>query len=305
MSESRRVNFLSRGINIIADLYSPFAGAPNRKKAAIVVGHPGTGIKEQTSGLYAKSLASQGFTTLAFDAAYQGESGGEPRYLEDPHQRVDDFRNAVTFLSTLDGEVDQERIGTVGICASGGYSIFAAQTDLRIKAVAAVCGVCVGTMTRNSMKGPSGAIDQTILQPGLVWAGRERTSEARGNQPATISVLQAFEEAGEYYQTSRGQHPRCTNLQLVRSLDTIATYDSFAFIDWISPRPLLMIIGSEADKGTGEGADTGGFSRVAIERAKEPKELFVIKGLGHIDLYDHVSESVPKLADFMGKSLCI
>ncbi|CEI70790.1 hypothetical protein FVEN_g731 [Fusarium venenatum] len=304
MSQSRQVNFLSRGINIVGDLYSPVAGAPDRKRAAIVVGHPGTGIKEQTSGLYAKTLASQGFITLAFDAAYQGESGGEPRYLEDPHQRVEDFRNAVTFLSTLDGEVDPERIGSLGICASGGYSICAAQTDLRIKAVAAVSGICLGTMTRKNMQDPSGAIDQTILRSGLVWAGKERISEAGGNQPETISVLQSFENAKEYYETSRGQHPRCTNLQLVRSLDTLATYDSFAFIDWISPRPMLMIIGSEADKGNGEALDTGGFSRAAIERAKEPKELFVVKGLGHIDLYDHVSESVPKIADFMGRSLC-
>ncbi|KAH7312800.1 hydrolase of the alpha/beta superfamily [Rhexocercosporidium sp. MPI-PUGE-AT-0058] len=258
------------------------------EKAAIIVGHPGTALKEQQSGLYAKSLASHGFTALAFDAAYQGKSGGELRYLEDPHQRVEDFINAVTFLSTLDREVDPERIGTVGICASGGYTISAAQTDLRIKAVATVCGVCLGTMTRNSMKDTSGAINQTILQPTLAWATEERISEARGNQPATISILQTFEEAGDYYQTSRRKHPRCTNLQLVRSLDTIATYDSFAFIDWISPRPLLMIIGSEADKGTDDPADTGRFSRIAIERAKEPKELFVIR-------------SVPKLADFMGK----
>ncbi|KAH7009263.1 Alpha/Beta hydrolase protein [Microdochium trichocladiopsis] len=280
-----------------------FSSAPH--SAAIVVGHPGTGIKEQTSGLYARSLASQGFITLAFDAAHYGESGGEPRYLEDPYQRVEDFRNAVSFLSTLDGEVDPERIGTVGICSSGGFSIFAAQTDQRIKAVATVNGVCVGTMTRNSMKDPSGAIDQALLQPGLVWAGRERTSEARGNPPTTISILDTFAEAADYYQTPRGQHPRCANLQLARSLDTIASYDSFAFIDWISPRPLLMIIGSEADKGNdGDPADTGRYSRMAIERAREPKELFVIKGLGHIDLYDHMSESVPKLADFMGRALC-
>lgn len=305
MTSSRKVHFSSRGINVVADLYSPSPTAPNRKKSAIIVGHPGTGIKEQASGLYAKRLAEYGFTTLAFDAAYQGESGGEPRYLEDPYQRVEDFKSAVTFLSTLDGEVEPERIGVVGICASGGYSIFAAQTDLRMKAVAAVCGVCFGSMTRESMKNSSGTIDQEMLQPGLIYAGKERISEAKGNQPATISILQAFEGAGDYYKTARGQHLRCTNLQLARSLDTLATYDSYAFIDWISPRPLLMIIGSEADKGTGEALDTGGFSRTAIERAKEPKELFVIKGLGHIDLYDHISESVPKLADFMEKSLCI
>ncbi|KAJ1325304.1 hypothetical protein MN608_10016 [Microdochium nivale] len=307
MSQSIRVNFLSRGINISADLYSPAVGSLDRKGAALVVGHPGTGIKEQTSGLYAKSLAALGFTTLAFDAAHHGQSGGEPRFLEDPYQRVEDFKSAVSFLSTLAGNVDPERIGTVGICASGGFSIFAAQTDLRIKAVATICSVCVGTMTRSGMRdASSGAIDQAKLQPALAWANTERTSEARGNIPGTINILETFKEARDYYQTERGLHPGCTNLQLVRSLDTIATYDSFRFIDWISPRPLLMIIGSEADKGgdKDDPADTGRYSRMAIERAKEPKELFVIQGLGHIDLYDHMDESVPKLAEFMEKSLC-
>jgi fermentation-respiration switch protein FrsA (DUF1100 family) len=265
---------------------------------------PGTGIKEQSSGLYARRLAECGFVTLAFDAAYQGESGGEPRYLEDPYQRVEDFRSAVTFLSTLDGVVDPERIGVVGICASGGYSIFAAQTDLRLKAVATVCGVCLGSMTREGMKNSSGVINQEMLQQGLVYAGKQRIAEAKGSQSATVSILDSFEEAKTYYKTPRGQHPRCTNLQLARSLDTLATYNSFAFIDWISPRPLLMIIGSEAEKGTGDPADTGFYSRAAIEHAKEPKELFVIQGKGHIDLYDKTQESIPKLADFMAKSLC-
>ncbi|KAH8726281.1 hydrolase of the alpha/beta superfamily [Phaeosphaeriaceae sp. PMI808] len=305
MTTVRQVHFSSRGINVVGDLYLPLPAAPNRKNASIIVGHPGTGIKEQTSGLYARCLAEHGFVTLAFDAAHYGESGGEPRYLEDPYQRVEDFRSAVTFLSTLDGEADPERIGILGICSSGGYSIFAAQTDLRLKAVATVCGVCLGSMTRDSMKNSSGAINQEMLQQGLIYAGKERIAEAKGSQPAAVSILDTFEEAKEYYKTARGQHPRCTNLQLVRSLDTLATYDSYAFIDWISPRPLLMIIGSEADKGTGEAADTGPYSRAAIERAKEPKELFVIKGKGHVDLYDNTVESVPKLVDFMAKSLCI
>lgn len=304
MSQFRRVTFLSGGSKVVGDLYSPPAGAPDRKNAALIVGHPGTGIKEQASGLYASFLASQGFTSLAFDATHQGDSGGEPRYLEDPYQRVEDFRNAVTFLSTLDGEVDPERIGVVGICVAGGYAIFTAQTDMRIKAVAAVCGVCLGQQFRNKMRDSSGAIDQKILHSQLALAGRERISEAKGIPPTTFSILDSFKEAGEYYSTSRGYHPKCKNLQLVRSVDTIATFDAFAFIDWISPRPLLMIIGSESDKGNGEDIDTGGFSRAAIERAKEPKELFVVEGYGHLDFYDNVSESGVKLADFMGKSLC-
>jgi fermentation-respiration switch protein FrsA (DUF1100 family) len=304
MITARKVHFFSRGITVVGDLYIPDTAAPNRKNASIVVGHLGTGVKEQASGLYARCLAEHGFVALAFDAVYQGESGGEPRYLEDPYQRAEDFKSAVTFLSTLGHEVDPERIGSVGICASGGYSIFAAQTDLRLKAEATVCGVCWGSMTREGMKNSLGTINQEVLQQGLTYAGNERIAEAKGGQPATIAILEHLEEAKAYYKDPQWEHPRCPNLQLARSLDMLATYNSFAFIDWISPRPLLMIRGSEADKGDGGQADTGFYSRMAIERAKEPKELLVIKGKGHLDLYRDTAESIPKLVEFMDKSLC-
>ncbi|KAH7230327.1 hypothetical protein MRS44_011987 [Fusarium solani] len=290
MITSRKVNFLSRGINVVGNLYLSSSSTPNRKRAAIIVGHPGTGIKEQASGLYAQRLAEFGFVTLAFDAAYQGESGGEPHGLEDPSQRVEDFKNVVTFLSTLNDEVDPERIGFVGICASGGYGISAAATDLRMKAVATVSCGCWGRLTRDST-------DRATLQQALAQAGRDRIAEAKGSQPAMLNILDVFgDEAKEYYKTPRGEHPGCTNEYPTRSVELMAGYDSFTFIEWISPRPLLMIVGSEAG--------TVYLSRQAIERAEEPKELFVIEGKKHMDLYDDTSESVPKLVDFMAKSLC-
>lgn len=299
MSQAQKVTFKSRGIDIVGDLYSPATGSPDRKGAAIIVGHPGTGIKEQASGLYARLLAENGFFSLAFDAAYQGESGGEPRYLEDPSQRVEDFKSAVTFLSLFGSGIDQERIGVVGICASGGYGIFAAQTDLRMKAIAGVVPMCNGAMARAMMQDTSGNISSEALAAPLQAAGQDRITEAKGGQGATINTLDS-EEAKEYYSTPLGYHPRCTNNQLFRSFELMINYDSFAYISWISPRPLLMIMGTEPMKTF----DTIPIGRAAFERASEPKELFIVEGKKHLDLYHQTDESVPKLVEFMNTWLC-
>lgn len=291
MGTPRKVNFLSRGINVVGNLYRPSSASPDRKHAALVVGHPGTGVKEQTSGLYAKQLAEAGFFTLAIDAAHHGESGGEPRGLEDPAQRIEDFKNAVTFLSTLEtNKIDPERIGFVGICASGGYGISATAMDQRIKAIATISCGCWGRLNRDSM-------DRATLQQALTQAGRQRIAEAKGAAPAMINVVDAYgDEASDYYRSARGAHPNCTNEYMARSVELLAGYDSFAYIDWISPRPLLMIMGSEAV--------TRHLSRQAMELAKEPKELVVLEGKRHTDLYDDTSETVPKVVDFMAKALC-
>lgn len=298
MTTTRKVSFKSRGIDIAGDLYLPPAGSPDRKGAALIVGHPGTGIKEQASGLYAKKLAENGFVTLAFDAAYQGESGGVPRYLEDPYQRVEDFKSAVTYLSMVGDEVDPERIGVVGICASGGYGIFAAQTDVRMKAVAGVVPMCTGLLSRVAMQDASGSLDKNVLQPTLQMAAEQRIVEAKGEQGALISILGTGAE--EYYSTPLGYHPRCTNEQLLRSVELLLNYDSFAYIDWIAPRPLLMIMGTKPQPG----GDTIGYGKAAYAKASEPKELFEVAGLKHLDFYHDATESVPKLVEFMGKWLC-
>lgn len=301
-----RVEFPSKGITVVGELYLPIETATDRKHAAIVVAHPMGGVKEQTSALHAKILAENGFIALAFDAAYQGESGGEPRGLEDPTQRAEDVRSAVTYLSTLQ-EVDEGRIGALGICASGGYVPFAAQTDTRIKAVATVSAADVGSLFREGMKNTAMTTDRDTLSKLLAESGKARIAEARGEPvpmqpllpdspeglPETVPAL--FREGSEYYRTPRAQHCRSTNRFPVRSMDLVVNYSSYAFVDLISPRPLLMIAGSEADSRY--------FSEEAIARAGEPKELFLVKGQTHVSLYDHVDGHAAKLVDFFAKWL--
>ncbi|WQF79048.1 Putative alpha/Beta hydrolase [Colletotrichum destructivum] len=307
--EPRWVHFESDGISLAGHLYVPdtnSTGTAAVRRPAIVVGHPRGGVKEQTAGLYAREIAEQsGFITLAFDAAYQGESGGLPRYLEDPYQRANDVRNAVTYLSTLP-IVDAENIGALGVCASGGYVPFAAQTDKRIKAVATVSAVDLGTLNAEGFGSYGGPFLPT-LNGLLAEAGRQRTAEGLGSPPnqtrvvphtpadVTSNLPVFYQEAHDYYRTPRGQAKTSPNLNLWRSVELLSTYRSYTFMQLISPRPLLMIAGGAAD--------TLYFSEHAIEQAEEPKELYIIPNMTHIDLYDHTTQSTPKLVDFFRSHL--
>ncbi|WP_112238433.1 alpha/beta hydrolase [Kribbella monticola] len=293
------VTFPSNGLQIAGHLYVPdqHTGVPG---PAVVVGHPGTGVKEQAAGLYAARLAAEGLVTLAFDAAYQGESEGEPRGLEDPAQRVEDLKAAVSFLTTRD-QVDPERIGVLGICASGGYGLAAAGTDHRIKALATVSGVDIARQFRF---GADGNQDPAVLQSMLDAAAQARTAEAQGKEPQTFDLFPATEqdarrggphvfEGWEYYSSPRGMHPRSAKAMPWSSVDRIATFDAFRAADLITPRPLLMIVGREAV--------TAWMAVEAFQRAHGPKELFWIEGASHVDLYDkdeYVTPAVAKLAEF-------
>ncbi|PWY72909.1 alpha/beta-hydrolase [Aspergillus heteromorphus CBS 117.55] len=276
--------------HLSAHLYHPTATAkPTRPLPAIIISHPMTGIKEQTSTTYAHYLTTSaggedgdscGFITLTFDAAHQGLSTGYPRGLEDPWQRIADIKAAVTYLSTLPS-VDRARIGVLGICASGGYVCSAAASDIRIRAVATVSAACVGRMVR------CGGVHEHLQEPDQEQAMRETLLDA--------AAAWRSRNAKMYYGTERGRHPRSDQRVPAVSFDLMVAFDAFAFQRLIAPRPLLMIAGDRAQ--------TLHFSRDAVAAAREPKELLVVQGRNHFDLYDDLEVSGPALVRFFGRVL--
>ncbi|KAH6645336.1 Alpha/Beta hydrolase protein [Truncatella angustata] len=290
------VHYDRDGIYIAENLFSPQSNTStyytSGRRPAIVVGHPHGGVKEQTSGLFASQIAEgTSFITLDFDAAYQVDSGGLPRYLEDPYQRAND---------TLDS-VDPNRIGVLGICASGWYVPFTAQTDERMKAVATVSGIDLGTLNSEGFGSFNGPMLPNI-RTQLAEANRQHLAEARGVPPNLTRIFPNtaadvmpqlpvfYQKSYDYYQTPRGHVNAAPNWHLWRSLEMLATYRSYTYMDLISPRPLLMIAGSDAD--------TLYMSQRAIDIAEEPNELFLVLGMIHTDLYDHNDLSLPKLLEF-------
>ncbi|KAF9160307.1 hypothetical protein BGX21_002804 [Mortierella sp. AD011] len=292
------ITFSSNNIKLSGHLYVPDTYKEGDKLPAVVILHPGGGVKEQTAGLYAKELAGQGFITLAFDRRTQGASEGTPRHVEDPYDSVEDAKSAVTYL-TLHEKVDTNRIGILGICAGGGYAISAASTDTRVKAVGTVSMVCIGALFTAI---PKDALDGLVAQ-----AGEARTEYAKTGEVKYLPFLPCIDqltedstplmrEGADYYLTSRGSHPRSPAKFALWSYDIITSYDSFTKIDRISPRPLLLVAGADAD--------TIEHSRQAFSRAGEPKELYTIEGATHIELYDRKADKVaPKLTEFFKKHL--
>lgn len=299
-----KVSFPNRFlINVVGNLYFPPNYDANKKYAAIVVGHPFGGVKEQTSGLHAQKMAELGYVTLAFDASHYGESGGYPRYIESPETRVEDFSAAVDFLSNHQN-VDENRIGVIGICGGGGYSVSAAQIDHRIKALATISMYDMGRARR---QGLGDGITYEQRMKTLHEIGEQRTREFRGEPRKDIAAIPTVlsendtentREFFDYYRTPRGQHPNSTTSYSYTSLAPMMNFFPFVQIETISPRPLLFIIG--------ERAVSAYFSEDGYNKAVEPKELFVVPGASHVDLYDrpeYMAVSLPKLDSFFKQYL--
>jgi hypothetical protein len=300
--EHRKVSFQNRlGINLVADLYTPKDLDRSRRHPAIIVGHPYGGVKEQASGLYAQTMAERGFITIAFDASYNGESGGQPHFIGSPEAMVEDFSAAVDFLGR-DARVDRGRIGVIGVCGSGGFSLAAAQIDPRIRAVATVSMYDIGQANR---QGLAERLDEAALRGSLESIAAQRWAEVDGAERAmVIGTPQAITERSteidrefhDYYRTPRGHHPRSTTAMSVTTGAPMMLFSAFERLEWISPRPVLFI--------TGDRSHSRLFSEQAYARAAEPRELYIVPGAGHVDLYDRV-DLIPwdKLTSFFTEHL--
>ncbi len=294
------VTFNNNGVTMVGNLYYHEHMDRTKKYPAIVCTHAAGMVKEQASGLYAQKLSEQGFITLAFDASHQGESGGEPRFLEAPVERVEDIKSAVDYLTTLPF-VDAERIGAFGICAGSGYTIQAATTDHRIKAVVGTSGTDAGAAIREGWLGNQPVAVQLQM---LEAVSKERTAVANGAQPTYGTYVPesidskapvTMNEAYEYYRTPRCQKPNSKNKVLLLSLDKIMAFDAFKNMETLLTQPLLMVVGSKSDAMY--------LTDRAISKATSSvsKEKFVVEGATHIDLYDkqpYVDQAVKKMAGF-------
>lgn len=283
--DHEKVTFRNRyGITLSGDLYLPKDRGDNRLPA-IAVGGPFGAVKEQSSGLYAQAMAERGFVTLAFDASYTGESGGEPRNVASPDINTEDFMAAVDCLG-LNASVDRERIGVIGICGWGGMALNAVAVDKRVKAVATST---MYDMTRAMSKGYNDSVTPEQRTQALEQLSRQRWEDAANGAPAyqpPYNELHGGEaqfliDYHDYYMTPRGYHARAVNSGNAWTRTTPLSFMNMpilTYIKEIAPRPVLLI--------HGENAHSRYFSETAYEAAAEPKELLIVPGASHVDLYD-------------------
>ena len=283
----------------------------SKKYPAIVSVHPIGSCKEQTSGnVYGQALAEAGFVVLVLDASFQGESGGEPRFIENPYYRVEDIRYAVDYLVTQEF-VDENRIGALGVCGGGAYVLNAALTERRLKAITSITGVNFGRMMREGYGGTGqGLID------GLEAIAQQRSAEARGAAQLVNDFLPASVEAGkqagitdidpleatDYYKTSRGQQPNGATRALFSRMSVALGWDAFHLSEILLTQPILVVIG---DKSGAFGAYRDGYE-IFNRAASKQKELLVLENTSHYELYDQpesVAKALEKVIPFFKQHL--
>ena len=278
------------GMKVVGNLFTPKGLDRSAKHAAIIVGHPMGAVKEQSANLYATKMAEQGFVTLSLDLSFWGESAGTPRSAVSPDIYAEDFSAAVDFLGAQ-AFVDRQRIGVIGICGSGSFAISAAKIDPRLRAIATVSMYDMGAASRN---GPKHAVPLEQRQQVLGEAAEQRYAEFQGGEirrtggtPLQLTGHPIGDEFYDFYRTPRGEvtpagaSAQTTTMPTLTSNVKFMNFYPFNDIESISPRPLLFITGADAHSRE--------FSEEAYKRAAEPKELLVIPGAGHVDLYDRVN----------------
>lgn len=304
----QKVSFTNQyKMKVSGNLFMPNNIDLKAKNPAIIVGHPMGAVKEQSANLYATKMAERGFVTLSLDLSFWGESDGEPRNAVLPDMYTEDFSAAVDFLGSQTF-VDKTKIGVIGICGSGSFSISAAKIDPRLKAIATVSMYDMGSANRNALHH-----SQTLEQRKkiIAEAAEQRYVEFMGGKTlytsGTVDELKAdshpiAREFYDFYRTSRGEFtPKSSSSKLtthptLTSNVKFMNFYPFNDIETISPRPMLFI--------AGENAHSLEFSEDAYKRAGEPKELFIVPNAGHVDLYDRVN-LIPfdKLNTFFTKNL--
>lgn len=284
--DHEKVTFKNRyGITLAADVYQPKNASG--KLAAIAVCGPFGAVKEQSSGLYAQTMADRGFLTLAFDPSYTGESDGEPRNIASVEINTEDVSAAVDYLG-LQPNVDRERIGVIGICGWGSLALNAVAVDKRVKAVVTST---MYEMSRLMSKGYNDSVTLEQRTQTLEQLSRQRWQDAEkgapGYGPNALELKggepQFVVEYAAYYKTPRGFHPRSVNSNAAWTITTPLSFMNLpllTYIKEISPRPILFV--------HGEKAHSHYFSETAYANATEPKELMIVPGANHTDLYDRL-----------------
>lgn len=302
--------YISSGVKISANIYTPANYGKSGKIPAITVAHPNGGVKEQVAGLFAQKLAEHGYIAIAADAAYQGASEGMPRNTDHPEYRTEDIRGMADYISKFEG-VDTERLGALGICGGGGYTIAAAKTDKRFKAVATISMFNSGRVRRN------GFLDSQIdtIQERLESASQARFERLETEEieyigsylaqrehlsPQQLEKLPAglYREGTQYY-SDLYYHPNSQSYYTKESLQYLMAFDAEDHVELIN-QPLLMIVGSKAD--TRYMTDAV-FSKVV---GTKNKELYSIENATHIETYwkePFVSQEEAKLVEFFDNNL--